>query len=146
MDEIIHYLEMKNLYYSKFLSVSTKFLEKAEENEWDDLTFFVDNRERILNIIHSFDSKIAACFENIETNPSQMELYQDRVKNLLSDRKEMADRIVEIDLQLISRMDDMKTETIRDLKRSVKTAHQLESFTQSSAEHYPRSKKHDKTA
>lgn len=146
MEEIIHYLEMKNLYYSKFLSVSTQFLEKAEENEWEDLTFFVENRERILNIIRSFDFKIAECFENVETNAAQMELYQERVKNLLSDRKEMADRIVEVDLKLISRMDDMKTETIRELKRSVKTAQQLESFTQASAEYYPKSKKHDKTA
>jgi hypothetical protein len=63
MEEVIHYLDLKNQYYEKFHTMTLKFLESANRDRWDDIDAFVDNRERILNIIRSFDFKIAKAFE-----------------------------------------------------------------------------------
>ncbi len=138
MEEILHYLELKNQYYEKFCSMSAKYLARTYDNAWDDLTFFVDNRERILNIIRSFDFKIAKLFQDIDPTALDLTMYRPRVKALLDRRTELAKRIVEVDLELISRIDDMKSETIRDLKKSVETSHQMETFANITVPHRPR--------
>lgn len=129
MEEILHYLELKNQYYEKFWSMSAKFLAKTNDNRWEDLTLFVDNRERILNIIRSFDFKIAKLFSDIDPQTTDFGFYRPRVKALLDQRKELARRIVAVDLELISRIDDLKTETIRELKKTMETTQHIESFT-----------------
>jgi hypothetical protein len=144
MEEILHYLELKNQYYEKFCSMSAKFLARTYDNLWDDLTFFVDNRERILNIIRSYDFKIAKLFNEIDTTTLDLAMYRPRVKMLLDRRTELAKRIVDVDLELISRIDEMKTDTIRDLKKTVETGHQLESFANVTIPH--RSRKPFKSA
>jgi hypothetical protein len=128
MEEILHYLELKNQYYEKFCSMSAKYLAATYDDRWDDLAFFVDNRDRVLNIIRSFDFKIAKLFEEVDPTAIDLTMYRPRVKALLDRRSELAKRIVEVDLELISRIDDMKTETIRDLKKTVETSHQMETF------------------
>ncbi len=128
MEEILHYLELKNQYYEKFCAMSAKYLAATYNDQWEDLDFFVDNRDRVLNIIRSFDFKIAKLFEAIDPTALNLTLYRPRVKALLDRRSELAKRIVDVDLELISRIDDMKTETIRDLKKTVETGNQLETF------------------
>jgi hypothetical protein len=144
MEEILHYLELKNQYYEKFCSMSAKYLARTYDNRWEDLSFFVDNRERILNIIRSFDFKIAKLFGEIDPTALDLSMYRPRVKALLDRRSELAKKIVEVDLELISRIDEMKTETIRDLKKTVETAHQMESFNTVAIP--PRSRKPYKSA
>jgi hypothetical protein len=129
MQEVIEYLQMKNHYYEKFYSLTCKFLEQVENNNWDDIQFFVDNRERLLNIIRSFDHKIASVFENSKLSDEQMDVLKPQVKELLNKRASLAQRIVAKDLHLISRIDDHKSDTIRELKKTVETKEQLESFT-----------------
>lgn len=138
MEEVLHYLELKNRYYEKFHSITAKFLAQTAQGNWDDLEFFVDNRERILNIIRSFDFKIANLFEAADVSGEDVELYRPRVKALLDARTQWADRIVQQDLELISRIDEMKSDTIRELKRSVETAQQLESFEEVAPSPAPR--------
>lgn len=129
MEDVLQYLQMKNHYYEKFYSVTAKFLEMVNRNEWDDLEFFVDNRERILNIIRSFDFQISKACEKHDLNSPGMEQYRTRIKEMMDKRSEMAAKIVALDLELISKIDEYKTETIRDLKKTVETQHQLDSFT-----------------
>jgi hypothetical protein len=47
---------------------------------------------------------------------------------MMDRRVELAHKIVELDLQLIAKMDEMKTETIRELKRTVETSQQIGAF------------------
>ncbi len=129
MLQILRYLELKNMYYEKFLSISKKFLLNARLNQWGDLTLFVDNRERILNIIHTYDHKIAHLFEEIDPMPSELNSYKHQIKTLLSKRKELINKIVEIDLELISRIEEMKNETIKELKFNLEKQQQLEFFS-----------------
>ena len=129
MEEVLQYLQMKNHYYEKFYNVTVKFLESANKNEWEDLEFFVDNRERILNIIRSFDFQVSKAFEQKQLSDSKADQYRPQVKELLERRAEWAAKIVALDLELISKIDEMKSETIKDLKKTVETQHQLNSFT-----------------
>ena len=129
MEEVIEYLRLKNDYYEKFLSITAKFLSEARQNRWDDLDFFVENRERILNIIRSFELKIAKVVNQKPNDDAAVAKYKPTVKSLLEQRKALADKIVALDLELISKIDEMKSETIKDLKKTVETGHQLNSFT-----------------
>lgn len=131
MEEVIHYLELKNQYYDKFHSITRRFYEQAEQGIWEDLEFFVDNRERILNIIRSFDFKIAKLFDELDMGRLDLQLYRPRVKQLLDRRVEIANQIVGLDLQLISKMDDIKSDTIRDLKKSIAAQAKVDAFHES---------------
>lgn len=128
MEEVIHYLELKNQYYEKFCSVTARFLEQAANDKWDELEFFVDNRERILNIIRSYDFRIARAFESADVSQTNLDSFRPQVKALMDKRAALASRIVALDLELIARLDDVKSETIRELKKTLETSQQLGSF------------------
>lgn len=129
MEEVLHYLELKNQYYEKFYTVTLRFMAQAAQNNWADIELFVDNRERILNIIRSYDFKIAKHFQAVSLENSEVNDYRDKVQDLLKVRGEWAQKIVTLDLELMTKMDEVKTETIRELKRSVEVSHQIGSFT-----------------
>jgi hypothetical protein len=128
MEEVIHYLEMKNHYYEKFQSITEKFLVLANQDQWDGIEFFVDNRERILNIIRSFDFKIAEAFDRIDFAMFNPVVYRSRVKELLDRRAALGNKIIALDLELIAKMEETKSETIRELKKTLETNQQLQSF------------------
>jgi hypothetical protein len=132
MEEVIEYLKMKNKYYEKFYTISTKFLEETNRDHWDNLSFFVENRERLLNIIRSLDLKIARAFKESTNNEAEMESYKATLQQLFDKKKHLGERIISIDLQLISRIDSMKTETIKKLKSTLKTHSHLDSFERTS--------------
>ena len=128
MEEVIHYLELKNKYYEKFFTLTSKFLRQINKDEWEGTELLLDNRERILNIIRSFDHKVAHLFGQIDVDDQRLEAYRPRVKRLLNDRAAWVGKIVALDLELMSRIEEVKSETIRELKRTVETAQQLTSF------------------
>jgi hypothetical protein len=137
MEEVLHYLQLKNQYYEKFLTISQRFLEQANQNKWDELEFFVDNRERILNIIRSYDFKVARAFQKAEIK-GDTEYYGKRVRELLDKRTQLASKIVALDLELITKIDEIKSETVRELKRTVETQHQIDSFEKNSSLRTPK--------
>lgn len=129
MKEIIECLEMKNHYYEKFLSTTLKLLGHARNNVWDELEFYVDNRERILNIIRSYDHKISEGMQTKEVTANDKAKYKPRVEELLRNREVLAKKIVEADLELISRIDDMKMDTIKELKQNIENEQHFSSFS-----------------
>jgi hypothetical protein len=128
MEEVIYYLELKNQYYEKFLSVTEKFLSHVLRDEWENMDYFVDNRERILNIIRSYDFKIAELFQKIDIGEDRLENYGGRVKELLERREVLGKKIMDQDLTLIGRIDEVRTDTIKELKKTQETSQKLHSF------------------
>lgn len=118
MEEVIHYLDLKNQYYEKFFAVTTRFLEDARLDRWEDLTAFVDTRERILNILRSYDFKIAALFEELHLTEEDLLRYRPRVKSLFDRRTHLVQRIVAEDLELIGIIDERKSDAIGELRRA----------------------------
>ena len=132
MEDVIQYLTMKNKYYEKFYSLSRHFLEQTHKNKWDNLSFFVENRERLLNLIRSLDIKIARAFKECTLNEIEIDSYRNTLKKLFDKKKILGDQIIGVDLQLISKIDAFKTETIKDLKSNLKTSSHLDSFERTS--------------
>jgi len=140
MEEVINYLQIKNNYYEKFLTISTKFLEETNSDQWQNLNFFIENRERLLNIIRSLDQKIARAFKESNANEEEMNSYREALKTLFDRKKNLGEKIIAVDLQLISKIDQMKTETIKRLKSDLKTTHQIVSFERTSSNKRRRTK------
>lgn len=132
MEEVLQYLEMKNHYYGKFYTVTQKFLDQIARNDWTNLDFFVDSRERILNIIRSFDAKISHAVERVQELEKPKTSEKILMQKMMDERKNLADKILELDLQLISAIDDYKSETIRELKKTVETQQQIDAFEKNS--------------
>lgn len=132
MEEVLQYLEMKNHYYEKFYSVTQKFLDQIAKNDWNNLDFFVDSRERILNIIRSFDAKISHAVERIKDRMETTDSDKALMSKMMGARRVIADKILELDLQLISAIDEYKSETIRELKKTVETQQQIDAFEKNS--------------
>jgi hypothetical protein len=78
-----------------------------------------DSRERILHILRSFDFKIANLFEDLDLGTFDLEAYRDRVHSHFTRREELVQRIVALDLELIGRLDELKTEALKDLRQRV---------------------------
>lgn len=133
MEEVLQYLEMKNHYYEKFYTVTQRFLDHVARNDWKDLDFFVDSRERILNIIRSFDVKISKAMEEGQREPQATDVDKVLMNQMMEHRRKLADKILDLDLQLIAAIDDYKNETIRELKKTVDTQKSLELFERNSA-------------
>lgn len=134
MEEVLQYLEMKNHYYEKFYSITQKFLDHIARNDWKDMEFFVDSRERILNIIRSFDAKISKAIETSQRKNTITEEEKSLMTKMMAKKKVLADKIVDLDLQVIAAIDDYKNETIRELKKTVEVQQQIDSFEKNSAQ------------
>lgn len=128
MEEILQYLEMKNHYYQKFYTVTQKFLDKISRNEWEQTEFFVESRDRILSIIRSFDLKISRCISEMEKNLDPTPVEKALLSKISEQKKSLGEKILEIDLRLITAIDDYKTETIKELQRTVKAQQQIDAF------------------
>ena len=129
MEDVLAYLELKNRYYEKFLHITEKFLTVAKKNQWNGLELFIDSRERIISIIRSFDFKIATSFEKQKLTAHVIETLRPQVKELMERRDSLVAKIVCIDLELASTMDLFKSETIRDLKRTISLSQKIQTFT-----------------
>lgn len=116
MEEVLHYLELKNDYYEKFYLVTKSLLEGIHHGVWNKIHDCIDIRERILKAIHSLDYRVAEVFLRIENKGIRLNAYGTRVRALLKKRAEWITQIVALDLELISRFDDIKSEHIRELK------------------------------
>ncbi|GEM_PF-1423770 len=128
MDEVLYYLELKNQYYEKFQQMTRKFLDRASQNHWDGLDFFVENRERVLKIIQYFDHKIATVLKTIPAGTTDVEAYREQVRSIMKRRQLLGQTIVQLDLELMGKLDDVRNETIRELKKTQDMGHKLGSY------------------
>jgi len=133
MDEVLECLVLKNHYYEKFYELTLKFLRVANKNQWDETASFVEDRERILSIIRSFDLKMGKLNPKLMNSTVSVDLYQEQVRKLMQVRNNWVTKIVALDLEIISKMDEIKSETIRELKAVTDSEESLKDFSVSSS-------------
>jgi len=119
MEEVIYYLELKNEYYEKFFNATKSLLDFMRENRWDMFRSFVDLRERTIHMIRTYDFKIARAFASIDVTQCRLATYRSRVKQLLDERRIWIDRILTLDLELLGRIDEVKSDELQKLRQSV---------------------------
>src|SRR5437870_428276 len=101
MEDVIHYLQLKNQYYEKFYSITSKFWQSIQNGDWSKVAEFTEQRDKILHLIRTYDYKISEILDGVNLDDKKYESYREQVTLLLAKRKEWVDRIVEIDLLVI---------------------------------------------
>ncbi|MBY0371731.1 hypothetical protein K2X33_13690, partial [bacterium] len=94
---------------------------------------FMDSRDRILNIIRSYDFKIAETFQKLNIGPDKLNSYGGRVREILDKREVLGKKIIDQDLTLMGKIDEVRSDTIRELKKTQDTGLKLHSFTSTPA-------------
>ena len=118
MEEVLYYLELKNQFFEKLLAMTEDFLSKAKNNLWTRVNQFTEDRERVLDMIRTFESKIAQKFSNVHLSADEVQFYQPLVKEHFRKRESLVHRIVNLDLELIARIDEIKSERILELTQT----------------------------
>lgn len=118
MEEVLYYLELKNQFFEKLLAMTEDFLAKAKNNLWARVNQFTEDRERVLDMIRTFESKIAQKFATVHLSADEVQFYQPLVKEHFRKREALVHRIVNLDLELIARIDEIKSERILELTQT----------------------------
>ncbi len=118
MEEVLYYLELKNQFFEKLLTMTEDFLGRAKKNLWSRVNQFTEDRERVLDMIHTFESKIAQKFSSVHLSADEVVFYQPLVKEHFRKREQLVRRIVDLDLELIARIDEIKSERILELTQT----------------------------
>ena len=114
MENIIELLKEKNHFLEKFSKLNETELVKFDEGDFDSLEKFYSSRERLLAIVGQLDFMIE--------QQSSVEFYEDISKDKKSEvvrvfdhKNALVTKIVSQDLQILSCIDNEKSQIIKDL-------------------------------
>jgi hypothetical protein len=117
MDTIINLLKDKNYHLQKFYQLNESELLNFAEDNFDNLEVFYQARETILDLIRCIDRLIDAA-SNAHENPGQI---SDRNKRemitCMSEKNELVTKILSQDLQILSVIEQAKSEIIKELRQ-----------------------------
>jgi hypothetical protein len=108
---LIQLLEQKNHYLEQFYSLNHLQLNLLQNGETDTLNEFYEKREKILDILSYIDNQTAEAYKKI----SLTEQNQTHVLKLLFIKDEYVHRILEQEMHILSKMDQMKTGILSEL-------------------------------
>lgn len=121
----IQLLNEKNHFLEKFYTLNEKQLVLLSASQFDSIEHFYNQREDILNIIKYIDAELVRA-HNDETAMNMTVVQQDQaaVKECLRIKDIFVSRIVEQDIQILSLIERLKSNIIKELKtvRSAKRA------------------------
>lgn len=108
---IIQLLEQKNHFLEKLLSLNELQASLLRTGEIDTLDEFYERREKIMDTIQYIDGQLRQCYHD-EENLSGEQVSQ--VKKLLFIKDEYVKRILEQEVMILSLMDEIKTQLLRE--------------------------------
>lgn len=113
----IKLMQEKNHFLEKFYSLNEKQLMLLSSGRFENLENFYNQREDILNIIRYIDSEMLKTQQN-EDNMGLRPTYGDQInaKEALKIKDVYVSRILEQDIQILSLIDRLKNEVIKELK------------------------------
>lgn len=120
MDTIINLLKDKNFHLQKFFQMNETELMNFSEGNFDNLEIFYQSRETILDLIRCIDQLIEVAAEDQEAKDATDKHKQDMIK-AMSLKDDLVTRILAQDLQIISLIEQAKSDIIREL-RTVQSA------------------------
>ncbi|MCB0341319.1 MAG: hypothetical protein H6626_09505 [Pseudobdellovibrionaceae bacterium] len=117
MEQIIDLLEEKNRFLEKFYRLNESEILKFADGNFDGLELFYGERESILEIIGKLDGRI----EESSSAPVDPKFVSNVAKKqILSNidyKNEVVSRILEQDLQILSFIEQAKSNIIRELSQ-----------------------------
>lgn len=119
MDEIINLLNEKNSCLEKFYNLNEKEMQNFINGNFDNLESFYECREGILNMIRRVDEMIDIASLSFEESNDQPEAtVTEKVAVAMQTKNKMIERILEQDLEILSTIDQAKSEIIRELAQT----------------------------
>lgn len=113
----IQLLNEKNHFLEKFYSLNEKQLVQLSASQFDNVEYFYNQREDILNIIKYIDAELVRVHnDEVAMNVMVSSHDQVTVKECLRVKDIFVNRIVEQDIQIISLIERLKSNIIKELK------------------------------
>lgn len=124
MNHIVDLLKEKNQFLEKFYNLNEQELVNLNEGNFENVEVFYNNREGILATINKIDKMIEGEGQFVE----DAELISDQEKHsilvALNYKNELVTQILSQDLQILSVIEQTKSELIKDLSQ-VQTARKV---------------------
>ena len=115
MNAILELLERKNQFLSEFFDLNEREIVQFQQSNFDQLDYFYQARESLLEIIHHIDQKIdelqVALGEYSPTDDEKVSL-----KKSLTTKDNFVHKILSQDLVILQCIDDEKSAIIRELQ------------------------------
>ena len=116
MDTIINLLKDKNYHLQKFYQLNEAELINFSENCFDNLEVFYQSRETILDLIRCIDRLIEAASQTQGDQPATDQQKREILASM-STKNDLVTRILAQDLQILSVIEQTKSEIIRELRQ-----------------------------
>ncbi len=122
MDRVLDLINQKNHYLEQFYSLNEQELVNFEVGNFDNIEYFYESRNGILQNISYIDQQIEICLSNQETtsnDSSGLSFIEDTKKDMaqaLNAKEEYVRRILEQDLKILSCIENTKSSIIRELQ------------------------------
>ncbi len=126
MVAIINLLNSKNHYLEKFYTLNEEHILRFHQGEIEFLEDFYDRREKILETIQYIDTRIEQ--EQSLVGDSVSELDRKQIWEALTVKDEFVRRILDQDLEILAKMDEIKSNIIQELRGVGKNKNQLGKF------------------
>ena len=138
MTQLFKLLEQKNYWYTKYLSCTSAFqaaLSHAPEIALAELELFHGNRDSLLKILESLDEKMETLLSSPEWTKVEFNSEQKtKIQYYIREKDSIVNRIVELDKEVISALDRIRSEGAEKLKVLSKGKKALSKY-KSSAKH-----------
>lgn len=127
MIAIINLLNTKNHYLEKFYSLNEEHIFRLQQGEIDFLEAFYDRREKIIETVQYIESRLQQEQTLIgDSNVTDQDRRQ--IRQALSVKDEFVRRILDQDLEILARIDTIKSNIIQELRGLGKSKNQLGKF------------------
>jgi hypothetical protein len=116
MDTIINLLKDKNYHLDKFYQLNESELLNFAEGNFDNLEVFYQSRETILDLIRCIDRLIEAASNSQGDAPAISNEHKKEMIKAMNYKNDVAQRILSQDLQILSAIEQAKSNIIRELR------------------------------
>lgn len=113
MTRIISLFQQKTHYLEKFCEANEEALALFSKGQFETLEAFYQRREDIIKVLHYIDSQLGQAQEEIK-DPTRED--REILKAALTEKDRFVNRIMKQDLEILTYIDQAKTEIIRELQ------------------------------
>lgn len=125
--KLVELLDEKNQYLEKFFELNETELHNFADGLFDNVEMFYQSREKILDIIRCIDAlvddEVTAMTDNAVTPAVRAEIQE-----LMDHKDRLAKQILGQDLQVLSAIEDEKSNIIRELKNTKQSRKMINAY------------------
>jgi len=113
---IITLLEERNYYLDKFSKINERELRLFKLNNFSGIDPFYETRERVLKIIQYIETELSKAEGNLELGFQPSNVQRSKIRSCLTLKEQYIKIIMEQDLEILSQIENYKSEIIKELQ------------------------------